>query len=335
MTLRRSLLPATLALVLAACGGTPNASPSRPGGANPSGGTAAGTDRASLPPGAVPTTSVPATIDSCTLLSDDEVKLATGEGVAERKASTLTQVFSSVCNLALDGGGSLTLSILPSTGKKLWDVSFGPFVGTDVLEVEVPGLGDAAGGSRSGDGVMVLKDDVLFDVQFIEFGRPEKGPAVRYLAEIILAKLPCLSSGCPGFTPPPAPSAAAAIDACALLTADEIKAATHLAAKTAEPGPSECTWPLETTSGFGLESIQLTVLASGGRARFDIFSSGMEHLAGVGDDAVVLGGNTAGSIQAVSGDRLVTLKYALPVDTPDANPLVVPLLKSAISRLPG
>jgi hypothetical protein len=334
MTLR-PLLPATLVLVLAACGGTPNASPSGPVGASSSGGALGGADRPSLPPGAVPTTSVPATIDSCKLLSDDEIKLATGEGVVRRKASTLTQIFSSVCDVDLDGGGSLTVSILPSTGKKLWDVSFGPFVGTDVLEVEVPGLGDAAGGSRSGDGLMVLEDDVLFDVQFIEFARQEKGPVVRYLAEIILAKLACLSSGCPGFTPPPAPSAAAAIDVCALLTADEIKAATHLAAKTPETGPSECTWPLDSASGLGLESIQLTVLASGGRARFDLLASGMEHVSGVGDDAVVLGGNTAGSIQAVSGDRLVTLKYALPIDTSDANPLVVPLLKSAISRLPG
>ncbi len=172
----RRLLPASLTLIVAACGAS--GTPASAGPISGAGGTTAGSPApgVTLPPGAIPTTSVPATVDSCTLLSDEEIKAATDEGVSDRKPSTLTQVFSSVCDVALDGGGALTVSILPSTGKQLWDVSFGPFIGTsDLLEEAVPGLGDAAGRSANGDEVMVLAGDVLFDIFFIEFGARTRG----------------------------------------------------------------------------------------------------------------------------------------------------------------
>ena len=333
----RRLLPASLALLVAACGasGAPSAaSPTSAGGGGASGVPAGAT----LPPGAIPTTDVPATIDSCTLLSDDDIKLATGEGVTERKPSTLTQVFSSVCDVTLDGGGSLTVSILPTTGKQLWDASFKPFIGTDVLEVEVPGLGDGAGGSTSGDDVMVLKGDVLFDILFIEFGRQEKGPVTRHLAEIVLNKLPCLASGCVGVTPPPAAQGGGSgIEACALLTDDEIKAATKFAPTGHESGqPTDCTWSLDTGSGsMSFHNIALDIKLSGGRQQFGFLSEGLPAITGLGDGAFRLGGNTDGAIEVLTGDRMVTLKYSLPVDTVDPDPLVLPLLKTALSRLPA
>ncbi len=56
----------------------------------------------------------------------------------------------------------------------------------------------------------------------------------------------------------------------------------------------------------------------------------MEHVPGLGDDAIKSGGNTNGSVQAVVGDRLVMLDYALPDDTVDPYALVVPLMKTAL-----
>ena len=81
----RRLLPASLALFLAACGASGAPASAGPVSGGGGGGGSALPAGVTLPPGAVPTTSVPATIDSCTLLSDDEIKLATGEGVSERK----------------------------------------------------------------------------------------------------------------------------------------------------------------------------------------------------------------------------------------------------------
>ena len=333
----RRLLPASLALFLAACGasGAPaSAGPVSGGGGGGGSGLPAGV---TLPPGAVPTTSVPAAIDSCTLLSDDEIKLATGEGVSERKPSTLTQVFSSVCDVTLDGGGSLTVSILPSGGRDMWHVSFEPTIGSELLAEAVPDLGDAAGRSASGDDVMVLKDDVLLDVFFIEFGRQEKLPIVRYLAEIVLNKLPCLANGCVGVTPPPAPSLGPSVVACTLLTEQEIKDATHFATTGREAGqPTDCRWTLDTGSTFpGLHSIGLSVQLSGGRQQFTFLSEGLPQVEGLGDGAFKMGGNTGGSFEVLTGDRLITLNYSLPDDTIDPDPLVIPLLESALSRLPA
>jgi len=335
----RRLLPASLALLLAACGasGAPSAAGPTSGGGGGGGGGASGLPAGvTLPPGAIPTTDVPATIDSCTLLSDEDIKAATSEGVTERKPSTLTQVFSSVCDVTLDGGGSLTVSILPSTGKQLWDDSFSPASGVNYVDESIPGLGDAAG--RVGqDEIMVLLGDVLYDVQFIEFGRQDKLPVVRYLADIIAAKLPCLASGCAGMTLPPPPSGATATDMCTLLTDAEIKDATHYATTGHESATqTDCRWTLDTDSRFpGFHAIVLSMITSGGRQRFDIMADGMEHLPGVGDDAIKSGGNTSGSVLTVVGDRLVVLDYSLPDDTVDPFALVVPLLKDALARLPG
>lgn len=180
---------ACLAVAVAACGGTPAARPAPPSAGGSSGPTA---------------------IDSCTLLSDAEIEAATGQRVVERTASTLTQVFPSVCDIELDGGGSLTISILASGGRSLYETSFEPFIGDGTfapLDEAVPGVGDKA--ARSGSGhLMVLAGDVLFDVLYIEHMRPDRQAVAQYLAEIILAKLGCLAAGCPGMTLPPSPAAA-------------------------------------------------------------------------------------------------------------------------------
>ena len=182
---------AVLTLTLAGCGGAATVpTPAGPGGPAPTG----------QPAGS---------IDSCSILSDEEIAEATGQGVSERVPSTLTQVFPSVCDIELDGGGSLVVSVLHTGGRSMYETSFEPFIGegdTPPLDSAVEGLGDKAGISGD-DNLMVLKDDVLFDVFYIEFGRTGKAAVVRYLAERILARLPCIATGCPDLPLPPAPTA--------------------------------------------------------------------------------------------------------------------------------
>lgn len=186
-----------LVLILAACGGA--AAPATPGpGGGPGTPVGGPTTRPGQPVGS---------IDACTLLSDEEIEAATEEAVAERRQSTLTQVFPSVCDIVLEGGGSLTVGIRTPGGRSMYETSFEPFIGEGdfaVLDEVVTGLGDKA--ARSGQSeIMVLQGDVLFDLHFIG-ARPDKLPAVRYLAERILARLPCIATGCPPMTVPPAPT---------------------------------------------------------------------------------------------------------------------------------
>jgi hypothetical protein len=200
--MRPTLAALAMLALVAACGGQTLGIPTPPAASSgPTGNT-------SLPP-AGGSTDASAGIDACALLTDDEVEAGTGEAVDSREHSTLTRVFPSVCDIGLEGGsvfggaGSLTVEVMTTGGKQMYETSFEPFIGqNDFLLVEaVPGLGDKAG--RSDDEIMVLKGDVLFDVFYVEYGRKDKLEVVRYLAEIILGKLACIASGCPGMTVPP------------------------------------------------------------------------------------------------------------------------------------
>jgi hypothetical protein len=312
-----------LVLTLAGCGGAPagSASPSSPGLGSP---TPAG-----QPAGL---------IDSCSLLSDQEIEAGTGYSVSERQSSTLTQVFSSVCDIELDDGGTLVVSVLHSGGRSMYENSFEPFIGDSdagSFDEAITGLGDKA--ARSGqDDIMVLKDDVLFDIFYIAGGRHDTLQVVRYLAEVVVAKLPCRAVGCPGFTPPPAPSFQA-MDVCSLLTDEEIETATGFKSLGSEPlgaigGDAGCAWTLDTQPIPS--SIQLTVMDSGGREEFDFIANELyetppEHIPGLGDDAV----KTNDAVYAVVGDRLLRLRFTLWGSTADPHALVVPLVELALSRL--
>ena len=332
-SLRVALLSGSLALVITACGSsTPSAGAPVGGGAGA--GAGAGASHAAATGAAVP-----AAIDSCAVLSDEEIEAGTREKVTSRKASTLTQVFSSVCDIELDGGGKLTVGVLTPGGREMYTRSFEPFIGQDdVLDEAVAGLGDKA--ARAGDDeLMVLVDDVLFEIVFIEFGREGKLPAVRYLADTVVAKLPCLASGCPGMSLLPPPSAAAELDVCALLTADEVQDATGFAVAGTERIESQsCAWKLDTGTYAGLHSVRLRLMASGGRKQFDFLANQMfevppEHVPGLGDDAVKLATVPDGSIHAVVGDRLLTLDFSMPLDVRDPYTPLVPLVRTALSRL--
>jgi hypothetical protein len=298
-----------------------------------------------VPGTASPTQTLPPglSIDACTLLSDAETEAATGEGVLDRTPSTLTQVFRSVCDIELDGGGSLTVSVLGSGGRSLYATSFEPFIGEEsgTLEDAVTGLGDKAGRSDD-DELMVLSGDVLFDVLYVEFGRQDKLAVVRYLAEIILAKLPCLAVGCPGFNPPPPPSAAAAIDACALLTQAQVETSTRFQILETKPEAlpgrdPKCTWTLDTQPFPGTDYIELALMSTGGRAQFEFLAGAydppLEHVPGVADDAIKTATIPDGAVYALAGDRLLTLQFSLPLSVDDPYSLVMPLVNTAVSRL--
>lgn len=326
-TIQLAISSAVFSLILVGCGaGSPGASV--PG------------DRATPSSPDEPGTGSPAAaIDSCTLLSDDEIEGATGKGVSQRTPSTLTQVFSSVCDVDLDGGGSLTVSVLSSGGRQMYENSFEPFIGEgEVLDEAVAGLGDKA--ARAGDdNLMVLRDDVLFDIFYIDFARRDKWDAVFYLSEVALAKLPCLADGCPGFSPPPPPSRAPEADVCALLTDAEIEQATGyrpLGKESATAIDPSCTWRLDTD--LDLDFIEISVIASGGREPFDFVANQMfedppEHIPGLGDDAVKTATIPGGAVYAIVGDTLVTLRFSLPLSVADPYSLVVPLLEAALPRL--
>jgi hypothetical protein len=319
-----AVLSASLVIAIAACGGsTPPPSSTAGAGAASRAGDA------------------PTSIDSCAILSDEELKAATGQGVIERSPSTLTQVFSSVCDIDLDNAGKLTVSVLASGGRGMYERSFEPLIGQgDVLDEAVSGLGDKA--ARAGNNeLMVLVDDVLFDILYIGFGREDKLAAVRYLADAVVAKLPCIAAGCPGMTaaPPPPTDAAQAIDVCALLTEDEIKQATGTpVAKTEQTESLSCTWSLDSGSFVGNHFVRLRLLPSGGREQFDFLANEMfdtppEHVPGLGDDAIKMASIPDGSIHALVGDRLLSLEFTMPLDMDDPYALLVPLLKAAVGRL--
>ncbi|HEX8025185.1 MAG TPA: hypothetical protein VF484_03175 [Candidatus Limnocylindrales bacterium] len=315
------LLAAFAVVAIAGCGsgGAQGPTPTRP------------------PAGATGATAASA-IDSCALLTDDEIHAGTGQGVSSRKPSTLTQVFSSVCDIDLDGGGSLTVSVLPTGGKSLYETSFEPFIGqaNATLQAAIEGLGDKAG--TGSDELMVLAGDTLFDILAFRTGRDD-ATARRYLAEVVLAKLPCLSSGCPGFTPPPAPSVAPATDVCSLLTAQDLESATkfHVVSHEAGGTPAEpnCTWTLDTGSVID-NWVELAVLSPGGKDKFNLwataYSPPLEHVPGVGDDAIKTATIPGGAVYALVGDRLFTVSFSLPLEVDDPYALVVPLAKLAVTH---
>ncbi len=335
----RAALGVLLVLVITACGSS-GAAPATSGGSGGGASGGGGSGVASPPPqGAGGNTGAVPAIDACALLSDEELEAATGQRVTKRTASTLTQVFPSVCDLAFDEGAQLTVSIMASGGRSMYEESFEPFIGeNELLEETVTDLGDKAG--RSGDDyLMVLAGDTLFDLQYLEFWRADKARIIRYLAETVLAKLPCIADGCVGFTPPPPPVAAEATDACALLTPEEIEEATSFPVTSTEPGDGRCRWGLDTGSFAGVDGLEIVILDQGGRSQFDFWADGFyevppEHLPDLGDDAIKTGTIPAGSIHAVVGDRLVSFNFSMPLSVTDPYGRVAPLAEVALERLP-
>lgn len=116
-----------------------------------------------------------------------------------------------------------------------------------------------------------------------------------------------------------APPAGPAVDACALLSDDDIKAVTGYAVAKKTPGPqgglmgdsSGCLWEL-TANEIVPPSIALGVISTGGKSYYEKYfkpfnaNAGYELVPGVGDEVWDAG---SGVIQGVKGDVFFNLQY--------------------------
>lgn len=135
---------------------------------------------------------------------------------------------------------------------------------------------------------------------------------------------------------PPPTSPAQTTDVCTLLSDEEIQQTTGFAVLSKKSFPDSaapgCDWELKSHSE-GLHRLSVTVQPENGRKRFDFLSQSLPPITDVGDAAAKTGGDISGTVWAVKGDTLVTLRYALPVTTKDPDPLTLPPLKLLLSKL--
>ena len=128
----------------------------------------------------------------------------------------------------------------------------------------------------------------------------------------------------PGGTTPPVGQATqpagggSTVDACKLLTADDIKAVTGYAVSKATPTAanmvfaSGCEWELVASNEIVPPSIVLGIMTSGGKAYYDTYfkpyndEQGNKPIANLGDEAVDVGFS---AVMVVKGDNLFNLQY--------------------------
>lgn len=108
------------------------------------------------------------------------------------------------------------------------------------------------------------------------------------------------------------------MDACALLTDDDIKAVTGYAVATKTPGPTGgifaagCEWELVAPDEIVPPSVVLGIMTTGGKAYYDAYfkpfieEQGYTPIADLGDEAVDAG---FGVVQGVEGDSFFNLQY--------------------------
>jgi hypothetical protein len=156
---------------------------------------------------------------------------------------------------------------------------------------------------------------------------------------------PGVGTGTPGesglaATSLPAPAQPGqSIDACSLLTDDEVERITERSIATREEGAvmgifdEGCSWELdagrEDVVGW---SIELGVISPGGRSYFDTFLSfpdDTEPVSGLGDVAVV---SDAGAINAVKGDTLVSV-FVIAFSADDEAALTRELTETALAHV--
>jgi hypothetical protein len=109
-----------------------------------------------------------------------------------------------------------------------------------------------------------------------------------------------------------------AVDACALLTDDDIQAVTGYSVANKRPGPNGgvfaagCEWELNADNEIVPPSIVLGIMTSGGKAYYESYfkpfndEEGNKLIPGVGDEVVDAGFSV---IQGVKGDAFFNLQY--------------------------
>lgn len=121
-----------------------------------------------------------------------------------------------------------------------------------------------------------------------------------------------------GGVPTQQPGGGQTVDACSLLTAEDIKAVTGYAIDKAVPGPqggvfaSGCEWGLIAENEIIPPSIVLGIMTTGGKAFYDQFfapfenADGNKPISGLGDKAIDVGAST---VQVIKGDAFFNLQY--------------------------
>ncbi|HET9852788.1 MAG TPA: DUF3558 family protein [Candidatus Limnocylindrales bacterium] len=158
------------ALALAACGGGGGA-PGTGATANPGGplATAAAGPATQVPaPG---TTQAPAgaTVDACALLSDADIKAASGLEPKGPGTPALFGYYTAGCQWDIVNEGAavaptLAIGVLPTGGMEQYDRDIAPF-GVEYGYEPIEGLGDKAV-DYGGGAVLVLTGDTLVEVQY-------------------------------------------------------------------------------------------------------------------------------------------------------------------------
>ena len=179
---------ALLAAVVAGCSGGPTATtgaggPAATGGTAPT--TAAG--GATVAPAATAPTGGGTAVDACTLLTDAEIKSATGFAPIRKGAEPQMGVFEAGCEWELDNAGdaawSITIGVKTSGGRAFYDKYIAPPASEGTA---VDGVGDDALQSDIGE-VTAVKGDTVFSVLYIEF--PTRDEVAIPLARAVAAKL--------------------------------------------------------------------------------------------------------------------------------------------------
>lgn len=179
MTTTRNVLPALLAAILAACGGSTAA----PGGTGRAAGTAPPSQnaaRSSAPGGAV------SVAEPCTLLTDAEIEQATGFKPTRKTPGKAPGELPVGCEWEGNPGEtawSIVLGVRSPGGRGIYDASLRTRLQAgEVLE----DLGDAAV-QVDEFSVEAIKDDTLISITYMEF--PGRGAVPVALARMILAKV--------------------------------------------------------------------------------------------------------------------------------------------------
>ena len=333
---------AILAALASACGGgTPSSAPDDPApaaGGSAGGGAAAtaGSTTAGSPAGGGTTGG---SVAACDLLTEADIEETLGRTVERQQPGVALGVYPDGCEWFFEAEGDLGLEQLvvgtfPEGGRDLWERSYAGVAAEMGME-EVAGIGEQA--FRQGPGSFAaLVDDRIVDVFYLPVGVSDRA-AVDETAKALLTRALARLAGAPV---EPAAGAASPhagtgdTDICALLSAAQIEEFALVPLDGTRPIPNGCRWVLDTGSPVPeAHGITAEVTSSGGRAQFDTMSA-LERVPGIGDDAAKLGGNTDGTVWAVRGDTLVKLQYALPIDTTDADPIVLPLLELVLNALP-
>jgi hypothetical protein len=279
-------------------------------------------------------------LSACELLTDADIEELTDRTPVRREPGVAMGVYQDGCEWAFDeeaglGLVQLVVGTVPTGGRSLWERSFAGIADDAGME-PVRGIGEEA--FRQGAGSFsAIQGDRIVDVFYFVAGAGGAG-AQDEAAQALLVRALARASGSPveaggGAATPDA--GASDTDICALLSASQIEEFALVPLEAARPLPDGCRWVLDTDSpvpdahGFTVE-----VIRSGGRARFDALSA-LERVPGIGDGAVRSGGNTDGNAWALTDDTLVKLQYALPIDTIEADPIVLPLLELVVNGLSG